>query len=123
LVVAALAAGAGAGVKDAASEVVRDAYAGLKALVLRKVADTPGAEVAVEQHEADPHTWQAPVTKAVRQSGAADDAEVVASAQRLMELIDPEGATAGTYMITASGTRSVAAHTITGNVVTGDVER
>lgn len=123
LVVAALAAGAGAGVKDAAAQAVKDAYAGLKALVLRKVGDTPGGEVAVQQHEFDPDTWQVPVTKAVRESGAADDADVVAAAQRLMELLDPKGAAAGTYTITASGERSVAAHAITGNVSTGDTHR
>jgi hypothetical protein len=122
LVVAALAAGAGAGAKDAAAQAVKDAYAGLKALVLRRVADTPDGELAVERQESDPATWQAPVTKAVRESGAADDAVVVAAAQRLMELLDPKGAAAGRYTITASGERSVAAHTITGNVSTGDTD-
>ena len=123
VVVAALAAGAGAGAKETAAQVVKDAYAGLKALVLRRAAGTSGGEVAVEQHAADPKTWEAPVAKVVEESGAADDAEVVAAAQRLLELLDPEGTAAGTYTIAASGERSVAAHTISGNVSTGDTHQ
>jgi hypothetical protein len=106
LVVAALAAGAGAGVKDAAAQGIRDAYAALRSLVLRRVAGTPGGEVAVRQHEADPGTWQAPVAKVVRESGAGEDAEVLEAAERLMTLLDPEGAAAGRYAATMNATSS-----------------
>ena len=121
LVVAALAAGASAGVTDAAAQGVKDAYAALKSLVLRKATGRPDA-FAVEEHAADPKTYEAPVAKLVRESGAAEDAEVLAAARRLLELADPKGTAAGTYTITASGGRSVAAHTIHGNVSTGDTK-
>ena len=41
LIVAALAAGAVAGAQNTATEAVKDAYAGLKALVQRRIAGRP----------------------------------------------------------------------------------
>ena len=122
LIVAALAAGASAGVTDAVSRGIQDAYAGLKALVLRRVEDQPAGEVAVIEHEKDPDTWAAPLTKTLTNAAADQDPELVTAAQRLMQLLDPAGAQAGNYTvnITASGDRSVAAHTIHGGVRTGD---
>jgi hypothetical protein len=116
----ALAAGAGAGLKATATEAVKDAYAGLKALVLRRVKDNPAGEVAVVEHAKDPRTWSAPLAKTLTEVDAGEDANLVAAAQRLLQLLDPDGARAGTYNITASGKRSVAAHTIHGGVHTGD---
>src|SRR4051794_27100429 len=120
LIVAALAAGAGAGLKDTATQVIKDAYAGLKALVLRRVKDTPAGEVAVTEHEKDPQTWSAPLAKTLTTAGADHDEGPIAAAQLLMELLDRAGARAGTYNIPASGERSVAAQTIYGGVRTGD---
>jgi hypothetical protein len=58
-----------------------------------------------------------PVTLIV--AALATGAELLAAAQRLLQLTDPAGA----YTITASGDRSVAAHTIHGGVHTGDTSR
>ena len=116
----ALAAGAGAGMKATATEAVKDAYAGLKALVLRRVQDHPAGEVAVVEHAKDPETWSAPLAKTLTDANAGEDPDLLAAAQRLLQLLDPGGARAGTYNITASGDRSVAAHTIHGGVHTGD---
>jgi hypothetical protein len=122
LIVAALAAGASAGVSEAVSQGVKDAYAGVKALVLRRVKDVPAGEVAVAEHEKDPEVWAAPLAKKLADAGADRDPEVIAAAQRLLQLLDPAGAQAGTYTvnIAATGDRSVAAHTIHGSVHTGD---
>jgi hypothetical protein len=122
LIVAALAAGAGAGVKDAAAEVVKDAYAGLKALVLRRVKDTPAGEVAVLEHEKDPEVWSAPLAKTLADAGADHDEHLIQAAQRLLQLADPPGARAGKYTVnvTATGERSIAAHTVYGGAHTGD---
>src|SRR4051794_7893186 len=81
LIVAALAAGAGAGVKETATHVVKDAYAGLKALVLRRVKDTPAGEVAVVEHAKDPEVWSAPLAKTLTAAGADQDADLLAAAQ------------------------------------------
>jgi hypothetical protein len=121
----ALAAGAGAGMKATATEAVKDAYAGLKALVLRRVKDTPAGEVAVIEHAKDPQTWSTPLSKTLTEAGAGTDQDLVAAAQRVLQLLDPDGTSTGKYTvnITASGDRSVAAHTIHGGVRTGDTIR
>lgn len=119
LVMTALAAGAGIGIKDTVSQAVKDVYAGLKSLVLRRVGDVPGAIVAVEQHEQDPATWQAPVVRALTVSGAIEDDEILALARRLLSLIRDENPSLA-VSVTAVGKRSVAAQTIIGAVSTGD---
>ncbi len=58
MVLAAVAAGATAAAKDTASQAVRDAYAGLKALVNKRFEKKPQAEMALAEyegaHRADP---------------------------------------------------------------------
>jgi hypothetical protein len=54
LIIAALAAGAIAGVKNTAGQAVNDAYAGLKALVRRRFAGNRDAEAALDQSEQQP---------------------------------------------------------------------
>jgi hypothetical protein len=122
LIVAALAAGASAGMTDTTSQGIKDAYAGLKSLALRRVKDQLAGEVAVIEHEKDSGTWTAPLTKTLAAAAADQDPELVSAAQGLLELLDPAGARAGTYTvnITASGHHSVAAQTIHGGVCTGD---
>ena len=125
LILAALAAGGSTGLTETVSQGTQDAYAALKALVLRRVKDTPAGEVAVVEHEKDPETWQAPLAKSLTAAGVEQDQELIAAAQRLLQIVDPEGARAGTYTvnIAATGDRSVAAHTIHGGVHTGDTGR
>ncbi len=120
VIVTALSAGAGVA---AATEAVKDSYAGLKALVLRRIKDSPAGEVALVEHAKDPQTWSAPLVKTLAASGADQDQDVIAAAQRLLQLADPAGANAGRYAIniTAAGNRSIAAHSIQGDVHTGDL--
>jgi hypothetical protein len=54
LVVAALAAGAAAGLKDMAGEAVRDSFTALKVLVRRRVQGDPAAEAGLGQLTRDP---------------------------------------------------------------------
>ena len=61
LIVTALAAGAALGTQDTVSAMVRDAYAGLKALVKKRLGSRPGAELVLARHEQAPETWQAPL--------------------------------------------------------------
>lgn len=114
-------AGVGVGVKAAATDAVEDAYAGLKALVLGRVKGTAAGEVVVAEHAKDPETWSAPLAKTLTDAGAGEDQELLAAARRLLQLLDPDGARAGTYNTTPNGERSVAAHTIHGGVYTGDI--
>ncbi|WP_236594770.1 RIP homotypic interaction motif-containing protein [Saccharothrix sp. 6-C] len=83
LVVAALAAGAAAGVTDTASTAVKDAYRGLKSLTRRALR-----RGGVAQEPTDPVELKAALTAA----DAGADVELVAAARRVLELADPAGA-------------------------------
>jgi hypothetical protein len=99
LIVAALAAGASAGLGDAASQAIKDAYAGLKGLIKRRFAGNAKAEETLADHEADPETYAKPMEKQLVASGAAEDRSVIEAAQRLMALLDPQGSAAGRYSV------------------------
>jgi hypothetical protein len=89
MALAAGAAGMGAGVKDTAAAAVRDAYDGLKALLKRGLGDREEAVLALEADETEPGVWRATIGDALVDSGTADDAAVLAAAQRLFALADP----------------------------------
>lgn len=107
LIVTALAAGTALGLKDTASSAVRDAYAGLKALVRKRLAGRPDAEVVLSRHEKAPETWQAPLMAELDEAGAGHDPDLVAAAQALMNLVDEAGARAGKYMVDVRGAQGV----------------
>jgi hypothetical protein len=107
LIVTALAAGAALGLKDTASSAVKDAYAGLKALVRTKLAGRPDAEVVIARHEKAPQTWQVPLMAELDEAEADRDAELVAAAQALMALVDETGARAGKYTVDARSAQGV----------------
>jgi hypothetical protein len=99
LIVAALAAGAATGMGDTASQAIKDAYAGLKALIKRRFAGNAKAEETLADHEADPEKYGKPMEKQVKESGVAEDPSVIEAAQRLMKLLDPQGSAAGQYNV------------------------
>ena len=100
LVVAALLAGAGAGVSGAASAAVTDAYAGLRDLVRRRLGSRqPGAELVVDREHADSEAWEAELVPALTDAQIGRDRQVIAAAQHLLALVDPPGATAGKYAV------------------------
>lgn len=107
LIVAALAAGASTALKDTAGEAVKDAYNGLKSLLKRKLGDTPAAQEAIDKHAEEPEVWEKPLESELGKSGVAEDEEIVAAAQEVMKLADPEGAQAGKYNVTVSGGKGV----------------
>lgn len=109
LIVAALAAGAATGVGDSASNAIKDGYQGLKQLVAAWFGGRRAAEVALDEHEADPDTWREPLARELEASGAAADPEVLAAAQQLLTSIDAEGARAGKYTIDLRGAQGVQA--------------
>lgn len=98
MITVALAAGAGVGVQDTASAAVRDAYAGLKALLRRCLSD-PDAVLALDADETDPGVWRTRIGTALTGSGAADDHQVLAAAQQLLALVDPARTQAGRYQV------------------------
>ena len=107
LIVAALAAGASAAVKDTAGQAVKDAYSGLKALVKRRLGSSQMAQEVIERHEQAPEVWEKPLEDELGRAGLADDEEVIRLAQELLAKQDPGGAAAGKYNVTISGGKGI----------------
>jgi hypothetical protein len=80
LIVTALAAGVASAPDEASSEVL-DAYRRLQALVKRRFACHPDGELVLAWHEADPKTWKTRLAAELSAAGAANDSDLVASAQ------------------------------------------
>ena len=107
LIVTALAAGAALGAQDTASAMVKDVYAGLKALVKKRLGGGPGAELVLAKHEQAPETWQAPLMAELAETGADGDPDLIAAAQALLDLADEAGRRAGKYTVDVRGTQGV----------------
>jgi hypothetical protein len=107
LVVMALAAGAALGLKDTASQAVKDAYGGLKALVKKRFAGRADAGLVLAKHEQAPETWEKPLAAELTAAHAGDDADLLAAAQAMMRLADPAGSQAGKYTVHVSGGQGV----------------
>jgi hypothetical protein len=105
LIVTALAAGAVSGITDSASSAVKDAYASLKALVRKRLAGRPDAELVLARHEQAPETWQAPLAAVLGDAGADRDTDLVVAAQALLRLVDAAGA--GKYVVDVRGAQGV----------------
>ena len=92
LIVAALVAGAAAGLKDTASAAVKDAYSGLRSLIRSRFGHHDQALdeqlAAVDQK---PDTDPAPLAEKLRSAGAGNDAELVQAARALLAKADPDG--------------------------------
>ncbi|PTA46623.1 hypothetical protein [Micromonospora sp. RP3T] len=88
VIVAALAAGATAGMTESASAAVRDAYAGLKATLRDRLrVRRPDQPDVLEVDETEAGVWKARLGPDLLDSGAAEDQEVVRAAQRLLALV------------------------------------
>ena len=103
LIVTALAAGAATGMTESASSAVKDAYRSLRALVRKKLAGRPDAELVLARHETSPETWQAPLVAVLEDAEAEHDTDLVKAAQALMSLVDKAGARAGKYTVDVRG--------------------
>jgi hypothetical protein len=111
IVVTAVAAGAVAATNEVAAQVVKDSYAALKALIVRKFgekADVAGAVEVVEK-KPDSEARQAVLREELETAEAAQDEEVVQQAQVLLDLLRQHGLTAGpSYQATLTGSGAIA---------------
>lgn len=84
VIVAALAAGAAAGVKPTAEQAIKDAYAGLKGFIQRK-----WGQVNVSQLEANPasEARRTVVKEDLAQAEAGTDRELLALADKVLEVV------------------------------------
>jgi len=104
LIEAALVAGAAASAKDTTSQAVKDAYTGLKTLLSRLFAEKPTAQVILDEHETDPATYEKPLKKLLIEAHADQDADLLAAAERVMTLVQPQQIGMGKYTIQNTGT-------------------
>jgi hypothetical protein len=99
VVLAALAAGATAAARDTASQAVKDAYAGLTALVKKRFDQKPQAEMTLTEYEKDTDTWEKPLHKSLVETGADQDEAIVRQAQQVLKLVNPQQASQGKYNV------------------------
>jgi RIP homotypic interaction motif/WD domain, G-beta repeat len=107
LVLTALSAGAGAGVKDVAGSAVQDAYGALKAVVRRRLAGREAGEMVLARYEQAPQAWEAPLADELSAAGAGTDRDLLTAAQALLGLLDAAGARAGKYEVNVTGSQGV----------------
>lgn len=104
LILSALLAGATAAAKDTASEVVKDAYHGLKALIQSKLSGKSDADKALSDYEKKPEGWREDRVKEALTEAAADkDDAIIKAAQALLAKADPQGHAQGKYNVQFSG--------------------
>jgi hypothetical protein len=99
LIVAALVAGATAGVGDVATQAITDAYGGLKSMVkaaFKRKGDEEGAAL-VEQHASDPDAVTEPLKEKLRVQEIAQDPQIIEAARALLRDADAAGFQAGKY--------------------------
>jgi len=107
LIVAALAAGASLGVKDAASAAVVDAYGALKTLVRERLAGRRDGELVLARHQESPNAWETPLAVELKAVGAGSDSNILRAAQALLSLTDPVGCQQGKYAVDVRSSHGV----------------
>jgi hypothetical protein len=111
VIVAALVGGAAAAAKDVGAQAVKDAYNGLKGLIVRKFGGKGDVTVALDQAERKPDSEarQAVLQEELAGAGADQDAELVRQAQALLDLLKAHGAAPSTtYTATVTGSGAIA---------------
>jgi hypothetical protein len=107
LIITAVASGAAAAAKDTAGAAVKDAYAGLRALIVRRLGGHREAEDVVQRAERQPETEQPTLAGRLRDRGVDQDEEMIRAAQAVLLQVDPDGARNGKYDVRISGGRGI----------------
>jgi hypothetical protein len=94
-IIAALTAGAVSGVTESTKKAISDGYTGLKTLIHKKFHSKTDVSDAIAKLEAKPDSpgRQQTLTEELKATNAAEDPELLAAAQSLLELIKalPQG--------------------------------
>ena len=107
LILTALIAGLAQGAGHAANAAVRDAYAGLRGALTRRLSGRRAAQDALEQYVADPEAWRGNLEVHLKQAGADRDQAVLDAAAAVMRGADPAGARTGKYTVNLAGAQGV----------------
>ena len=106
------------GAAKAATEVVPDAYKGLRELLRKRFAGKPTAEMVLAEHASDPQTYEAPLRKQLEQAALAEDPEVLALARQLLEQL---GAPAAPSIEIGRGAKGIIGQTVSSATIVGDI--
>ena len=87
LIVGALAAGSAAGISNAASSAISDAYATLKSLVVQRLTGKSEARALLEAQESSPDAWYAQLSADLNAVGADSDEAILSAARHLWTLL------------------------------------
>jgi hypothetical protein len=109
-----------AGAAKAAGDTIPDAYKGLKALIQKKFAGKPEAEMALAKHEEKPKVWEEPLKDALVEAGVDKDEEILKAAQELLKQLKPQDASPGTVNI-GQGAKGIIGQTVTNASITGNI--
>lgn len=116
LIVTAVVTGAALALKPVTEQAVKDAYAGLKRLIVDRYGDKGDVAQAVASVENKPESEGRKVTlkEELADAGADQDERLLQAAKELLEKADSEGAKAGRYTVTVTASRHSVA--VGGNV-------
>jgi hypothetical protein len=107
LIVTAVTAGAVAASKDVAAQAVKDSYAALKALLVRKFGQK--VDVAALEKDPDSEARQGVLKEELETARAAQDADLVQQAQALLDLLKQHGLELGpSYQAELHGSGAIA---------------
>lgn len=110
-IVAALASGASSGaiqgLAGSAKDGAKAAYEEVQRLVKSRFKGNTSAEVMLAEHQKDPKLYQGPLAQKLTEAGAAGDAELLAAATELLELLKRAGAGGDTYVTHIEGGQGI----------------
>ena len=107
------------GAAKAATDVVPDAYMGLRELLRKRFAGKPAAEMVFEEHASDPQTYEATMRKQLEQAALAEDQEVLALARQLLEQLGAPAASPGIEI--GRGAKGIIGQTVSNAAIVGDI--
>ncbi|MFI8201589.1 hypothetical protein [Streptomyces sp. NPDC085937] len=108
LILAALAAGATAGITDTVSDAVRQSYASLRELVRRRLEVRDDAAIQIlDAEEVEPNVWQAQLGEHLVSAGADRDEQILRAAEALLAQVEFHSGPASKYTVDARGAKGV----------------
>lgn len=90
MLLSALTTGAAMAMQETAGTAIKEAHRALVNLIRKRFERDPKATAALEGSSEDPETWQKPLEKSIRESNVAADPEILALAQKLLQLTEAQ---------------------------------
>lgn len=108
------------GTAKAVGDAVPDVYKRLKALIQKKIAGKPVAEMMLDEHEKDPENYAAPLRKNLVEAGVDKDGEILKAAQDLLKQLKPQDVAPGSINI-GEGAKGIIGQNVTDATITGNI--